>query len=70
MGDELDLCSGLSRIDVAVINGVIHGYEIKSEEDTLKRLPIQMSFYNKSLEKITVATNPVHLNKIKEFVPK
>ncbi len=68
--DELDLCSGLSRIDVAVINGVIHGYEIKSEEDTLKRLPLQMNYYNKSLEKISVATNRVHLKEIKMFVPK
>lgn len=68
--DELDICSGLSRIDVAVINGVIHGYEIKSEVDTLKRLPLQMNYYNKSLEKISVATNPVHLKAIKKYVPK
>lgn len=68
--DELDLCSGLSRIDVTVINGVIHGYEIKSEEDTLKRLPLQMNYYNKSLEKISVATNRIHLKEIKNFVPK
>ena len=26
--DELDLCSGLTRIDVAVVNSTIHGYEI------------------------------------------
>ncbi len=67
--DELDLCSGLSRIDVAVINGIIHGYEIKSEEDTLKRLPLQVKYYNKSLEKISIATNRIHLKKIKKFVP-
>lgn len=68
--DELDLCSGLSRIDIAVINGVIHGYEIKSEEDTLNRLPIQMSYYNKSLEKVTIATNKSHLIAVKESIPK
>jgi hypothetical protein len=68
--DELDLCSGLSRIDVAVINGVIHGYEIKSEEDTLKRLPLQMNYYNKSLEKVTIATNLVHLKDVRKSVPK
>lgn len=67
--DELSLCSGLSRIDIAVINGVIHGYEIKSEEDTLTRLPIQMNNYNKSLEKISIATNKNHLNKIMQYVP-
>jgi hypothetical protein len=68
--DEFDLCSGLSRIDIAVVNGVIHGYEIKSEEDTLNRLPNQIIYYNKSLEKISIATNKSHLEKIREFVPK
>ncbi|MGD1007109.1 MAG: sce7726 family protein [Ignavibacteriaceae bacterium] len=68
--DELDLCSGLSRIDIAVINGVIHGYEIKSEEDSLSRLHNQMNYYNKSLEKITIATNLIHLNEVKERIPK
>jgi len=67
--DELDLCSGLSRIDVAVINGSIHGFEIKSEEDTLVRLPNQISYYNKSLEKVTLVTNPSHLKKVKEIIP-
>ncbi len=68
--DEFDLCSGLSRIDIAVVNGVIHGYEIKSEEDTLNRLPNQINYYNKSLEKISIATNKPHLKKIRESVPK
>ncbi len=68
--DELDLCSGLSRVDVAVINGVIHGYEIKSEVDTLKRLPLQMNYYNKSLEKISIATNHLHLMEIRKVVPR
>jgi len=68
--DEFDLCSGLSRIDIAVVNGVIHGYEIKSEEDTLKRLPNQINYYNKSLEKISIATNKFHLKQIRESVPK
>lgn len=68
--DEFDLCSGLSRIDVAVVNGVIHGYEIKSEEDTLNRLPNQINCYNKSLEKITIITNESHLKRIRGLVPK
>lgn len=67
--DEFDLCSGLSRIDIAVVNGVIHGYEIKSEEDTLNRLPNQINYYNKSLEKISIITNKSHLKRIRELVP-
>ena len=67
--DELDLCSGLSRIDIAVVNGVIHGYEIKSEQDTLNRLPNQINYYNKSLEKISIVTNKLHLKQIRKYVP-
>jgi len=67
--EELDLCSGLSRIDIAVINGVIHGYEIKSEQDTLNRLPNQINYFNKSLEKISVVTNNSHLKQIRKQIP-
>jgi len=67
--DELDLCSGLSRIDIAVVNGVLHGYEIKSEEDNLKRLLNQINYYNKSLEKVSIVTNKTHLKQIRKLVP-
>jgi len=67
--DEFDLCSGLSRIDIAVVNGVLHGYEIKSEEDNLKRLPNQINYYNKSLEKVSIVTNKTHFKQIRELVP-
>jgi hypothetical protein len=40
--DELGLAHAKSRIDVAVINGCIHGYEIKSDKDTLDRLSKQI----------------------------
>ena len=43
--DELGLAHAQSRIDLAVFNGHLHGYEIKSAGDTLERLPRQLSFY-------------------------
>jgi len=36
---------GASRIDRAVVNGSVHGYEIKSETDDLTRLPAQARAY-------------------------
>ena len=42
--DELGLAHASSRIDVAVINGCIHGYEIKSAKDTLDRLTPRSTF--------------------------
>lgn len=67
--DELGLCQGESRIDVAVINGSLNGYEIKSEKDTLKRLPLQRKTYNKTLDTITIVTSGCHLSGIMDIIP-
>ena len=67
--DEFNVCKGLARVDVAVINGIIHGYEIKSENDTLQRLPNQIKYYIKSLEKVTISINECHLEKTLKIIP-
>jgi len=36
--DELGLKHGKCRADIAVINGHLMGYEIKSDDDSLRRL--------------------------------
>ena len=53
-----------ARVDLAVVNGSIHGYEIKSERDTLIRLPSQSEFYSQALEFVTIVAAPHHLNRI------
>ena len=46
--EEYQLAKGKSRIDILVINkGKFIGYEIKSDFDTLTRLPNQSKVYNK-----------------------
>lgn len=67
--NEMAVCQGTSRVDIAVINGSIHGYEIKSECDTLNRLPSQMYDYNRVFERVTIVTADDFLNKVKEIVP-
>jgi hypothetical protein len=67
--DELGLASAQARIDVAVINGCVHGYEIKSERDTLERLPDQMAVYARCLEKLTVVCAEKHVRGVKKTVP-
>lgn len=54
--EELGLCQGDARIDVAVINGHLHGYEIKSEADTLRRLDGQTRVYSSVLDTVTLVT--------------
>lgn len=67
--DELNLCQGDARIDVAVINGAMHGFEIKSESDTLERLPNQINIYNQVMDTVTIVTGECHADKIMDMVP-
>ncbi|MEC0329405.1 sce7726 family protein [Paenibacillus macerans] len=68
--DEMDVCFGSARVDVAVINGKLHGYEIKSERDNLDRLPSQIDFYSKIFDTMTLVVSKVHLEKARGIVPK
>ncbi|MBY0404726.1 MAG: sce7726 family protein [Cyanobacteria bacterium] len=67
--DELGLAHAKSRIDVAVINGCIHGYEIKSDKDTLDRLSKQIDIYRQTLQKLTIVSAPKHMPGIVEHLP-
>jgi hypothetical protein len=67
---EFDLCQGRVRADVVVVNGHLHGYEIKSAVDSLGRLPIQVEAYNKVLDYLTIVTCPNHLAGVRAQVPR
>lgn len=67
--EELGLCQGSNKIDIAVINSSLVGCEIKSEEDTLLRLPSQIEAYNKIFDFLYIITNEKHLNKITKIIP-
>lgn len=49
--DELGLCQGDVRIDVAAVNGELSGFEIKSPSDTLARWPNQRRIYSKVVDR-------------------
>ncbi|KKJ82437.1 hypothetical protein NG20_03715 [Bacillus subtilis] len=68
--NEMGILYGKSRVDVAVINGIRHGYEIKSESDTLIRLPSQISHYNLVFNRMTIVVSKNYLDQVKELVPK
>lgn len=68
--DELGLSHAKVRIDIAVINGCVHGFEIKSSLDTLERLPLQLELYGKCLEKLTLVCAPRHVKQAKKLAPK
>ena len=49
--DELGLCQGDVRIDVAAIGRELSGFEIKSPADTLARWPKQCRVYSKVVDR-------------------
>ncbi|MEF2144123.1 MAG: sce7726 family protein [Desulfovibrionaceae bacterium] len=66
---EFCLCQGDVRIDIAVVNGHLHGYELKSDSDTLERLPHQIKAYDKVLDFTTLVVGEKHLNEAVEIIP-
>lgn len=66
--EEMGLCDHTARIDIGVINGQLVGYEIKSDRDTLNRLPGQLEVYNQVFDRITVICGPKHLGKLQAFL--
>jgi hypothetical protein len=67
--DELGLCQGAARADVAVLNGAMAGFEIKSDHDTLARLPNQAQIYGKVFDYVTIIVGSKHARSIRESVP-
>jgi hypothetical protein len=66
---EFGVETGQRRIDVAVLNGHLAGWEIKSDEDTLKRLPEQALSFGKVMDYLTVVTTAKHLDKSAALLP-
>lgn len=66
---ELGVCQGARRVDVAVINGHLDGWEIKSDFDSLSRLPGQAELYSKVLDRAWLVTTDRHLVKAWHLVP-
>lgn len=67
--NEFGVCQGLARVDIAVVNGSINGYEIKSDKDTLERLPLQIKYYSKVFDYMSIVVGRKHLESVCKKVP-
>ncbi|MBY3988006.1 sce7726 family protein [Rhodococcus fascians] len=67
--DEFGVC-GEVRVDVAVLNGSMSGYELKSASDNLRRLPKQIEYYSKVLDYAVLVVADNHLSAARELLPK
>jgi len=68
--DELGLHHGDARADIAVINGRLLGYEIKSDDDVLRRLPGQVQAYSAVFDHVEIITCACHIAAVRRMVPK
>lgn len=66
---EMNILNGYVRIDIAVINGSFHGYEIKSDMDTLLRLPRQSEYYSKVFDEMVLVTTEKYADKVECIIP-
>ncbi len=67
--DELGLRHGKCRADIAIINGHLIGYEIKSDVDSLRRLDGQIASYNAVFDRVFVIVAERHLNEAIAMLP-
>lgn len=57
------------RADLAVIGKELHGYEIKSEADTLRRLPRQVEEFSRIFDRCTAVVAEKHKERAEEILP-
>ena len=67
--EELCVKRGDARVDLVMVNGALHGYEIKSARDTVRRLERQSRHYSAALERVTVVCASDHLPSVEAIVP-
>lgn len=66
---EFAVNCGAVRVDLAVVNGSLDGFEIKSATDTLRRLPFQADAYSRVLEFVTIIAAANHVEQVLSIVP-
>jgi hypothetical protein len=66
---EFGLQEGRRRIDVAMMNGHLSGWEIKSDVDTLVRLAGQADVYGKVFDFVSIVTTDRYVDRATAMLP-
>lgn len=67
--DELGLNHGKCRADIAIVNGQFVGYEIKSNNDSLRRLEEQVKSYSAVFDRVSIIVGNRYINCIQDYIP-
>lgn len=68
--EELGIENGAARVDVAVAGGLLEGFEIKSDLDTLDRLARQMHAYHRVFDTVTLVTTAAYIEQAEKLLPR
>jgi hypothetical protein len=67
--DELQICGGDGRADIAVIGEEMIGYEIKSEVDDIRKLYRQVEIYSRVFDGVYLVCTSNHLKAALAIIP-
>jgi hypothetical protein len=67
--DEVGLFRKQSRVDLVVVGDHLEAYEIKSDADSLARLPVQVQAYSRVFERVTLVCASRHVTRALTIVP-
>lgn len=67
--DEFWVPQSNERADLALIGSDLRGYEIKTERDSLRRLPRQAAAYGRIFDRCTVVVGPRHTSASVDLLP-
>ncbi len=70
MVEEMEICFGRARVDMAVIAEGLIGIEIKGPDDTLARLPEQVEQYSRCFDHIVLVVDESHVAEAIKMVPR
>ncbi|MDR6218880.1 sce7726 family protein [Deinococcus soli (ex Cha et al. 2016)] len=66
---EFGVYAGMHRVDVATLGEQLCGFEIKSDGDTLKRLPEQVRAYGMLFDRMTLVVGERHHDAALKLIP-
>lgn len=67
--EELEVCSGRARVDIAVIGSVLTGIEIKGPKDSVSRLPGQADAYSQCFDRVVLVVHESLASKATVLIP-
>jgi hypothetical protein len=67
--EELGIRHGAARVDLALVNDSLHGFEVKSDRDSLTRLESQVRLFNSVFDRMTLVVGYRHAGVAIKMIP-